>query len=108
MLNNSSFKPKNMRPLYDRILVKKDIVDNKTKGGVILPDSDKEFKTFTGVVIRTSPVKNKDGSFNDSVLKEGDRVCFSKFSGEYFSDEDEFDSTYILLKEIEIFAIIED
>jgi chaperonin GroES len=92
-----------IRPLNDRILVKRLAEVEKTKGGIIIPDSAKE-KPAEGEVVAVGPGKLDDsGKRVKPDLKKGDRVLFSKYAG----TEIEIDSSKCLvMKEDEILAIL--
>ncbi len=91
-----------IRPLGDRVLVQVLEAEEKTKGGIILPDTAKEEKT-EGKVISLGPGKILDSGKRQSLdLKSGDRVIFGKYSG----DEIEIDGKkHKVLKENEILAV---
>ena len=70
-----------VRPLHDRLIVKRIDEDEKTKGGIIIPDTAKE-KPQEGRVIAVGPGKvNEDGKVTPLDVKSGDRVLFSKYAG---------------------------
>jgi chaperonin GroES len=70
-----------IRPLHDRILVKRVDEETKTKGGIIIPDTAKE-KPQEGKVIAVGAGKvNEDGTTRPMDVKSGDRILFSKYAG---------------------------
>ena len=70
-----------IRPLHDRILVKRVEEETKTKGGIIIPDTAKE-KPQEGKVIAVGGGKvNEDGTTRPMDVKAGDRILFSKYAG---------------------------
>ena len=70
-----------IRPLHDRILVKRVDEETKTKGGIIIPDTAKE-KPQEGKVIAVGAGKvNEDGTTRPMDVKTGDRILFSKYAG---------------------------
>ena len=93
-----------IRPLHDRILVKRLEEAEKTKGGIIIPDSAKE-KPIMGEVIATGKGKVKDdGTVLAPDVKKGDKILFGKYSGtEVKIEEDE----YLILREDDILGVIE-
>lgn len=97
-MSNSSFEA--MRPLHDRILVKK-IEENegRTAGGIYIPEVAKE-KPQIGKVIATGPGKVYNGVTQPLSVKVGDIIYFSKFAGT------ELNSEYLLIREDEALAII--
>ena len=93
------------RPLHDRVLVKRIEGEEKTKGGIIIPDTAKE-KPMEGKVIAVgSGVRNEDGKLTPLDVKAGDRILFGKWSGtEVKMDGDEL----LIMKESDILGIVED
>ena len=91
------------KPLHDRILVKRLEESEKTKGGIIIPDTAKE-KPSEGQVISVGPGSiNNDGKRNPLDVKEGDKILFSKYSG----DEVKIDGQdLIIIKEEDIIGIL--
>ncbi|ETX30105.1 co-chaperone GroES [Roseivivax isoporae] len=93
------------KPLHDRVLVRRVESDEKTKGGLIIPDSAKE-KPAEGVVVACGDGARKDsGELIDMAVKAGDRILFGKWSGtEVTIDGEEL----LIMKESDILGIIED
>ena len=93
-----------IRPLHDRILVKRLEEAEKTKGGIIIPDSAKE-KPIMGEVVATGKGKIKDdGTVLAPDVKKGDKILFGKYSGtEVKVDGDE----YLVMREEDVMAVIE-
>ncbi len=91
-------------PLHDRVLVKRIEGDDKTKGGLIIPDSAKE-KPAEGEVIACGPGARKDsGELIEMSVKAGDRILFGKWSGtEVTLDGQEL----LIMKESDILGTIE-
>ncbi len=93
-----------IRPLNDRLLVKRLKEEEKTAGGIIIPDSAKE-KPAEGEVIAVGPGKaNDDGARVALQVKSGDRVLFSKYSG---SDVKIDGEDYLIMREDDVLGIIE-
>ena len=93
-----------IKPLHDKILVKRIEEENKTKGGIIIPDSAKE-KPMEGKVIAVGAGKVlKDGSKRALAVKEGDRILFAKYSGHEIKLEGE---EHLILSEEEVLGVIE-
>lgn len=92
-----------IRPLQDRILVKRLGSEEKTKGGIIIPDSAKE-KPFEGEVVAVGNGKILDNGTKQQVeVKAGDRILFSKYAGtEVKIDGDE----YTIMREDDILGVI--
>jgi chaperonin GroES len=92
------------RPLHDRVVVKRVEQDEKTKGGIIIPDTAKE-KPQEGEVIAVGPgARNEDGEIVALDVKAGDRVLFGKWSGtEVKIDGEEL----LIMKESDLLGIIE-
>jgi chaperonin GroES len=91
-----------IRPLADRVVVRRTKEEEKTKGGIIIPDTAKE-KPIEGVVVAVGAGKLlKDGKTRPVDVKAGDRVLFGKYSGtEVKLDGEE----HVLLREDEILAV---
>lgn len=93
-----------IRPLQDRIIVKRLEGEEKTKGGIIIPDSAKE-KPMEGKVIAVGNGKLLDnGQRSKPEVKEGDRVLFGKYAGTEVKIEGE---EHLILREDDILGIIE-
>ena len=92
------------RPLHDRVLVRRIVADEKTRGGVILPDTAKE-KPQEGEVLAVGPGAPTDqGQIRPLGVKPGDRILFGKWSGtEIRIDGEEL----LILKEADILGILE-
>jgi len=93
-----------MRPLHDRILVKRVEEEAKTKGGIIIPDSAKEKPQEAKVVAVGSGRVTDDGKVVALEVKKGDRVLFGKYSGSEVTIEGE---EHLIIREEDILAIIE-
>ncbi len=92
------------RPLHDRVLVKRVKEEEKTKGGIIIPDSAKEKPQEGKVVAVGSGVRAEDGKVTPLDVKAGDRVLFGKWSGTEVTIEGE---ELIIMKESDILGIVE-
>jgi chaperonin GroES len=93
-----------IRPLQDRIIVKRIEEEEKTKGGIIIPDSAKE-KPQEGKVIAVGKGKlTEDGKLIPLDVKVGDRILFGKYSGTEVKIEGE---EHLIMKEEDILGIIE-
>jgi chaperonin GroES len=93
-----------IRPLHDRVIVKRLEEEEKTKGGIIIPDSAKE-KPLEGKVIAVGKGKIlENGEVRPLDVKDGDRILFGKYAGtEVKIDGDE----HLILREEDILGIIE-
>lgn len=93
-----------IRPLQDRIIVKRVQEEEKTKGGIIIPDSAKE-KPLEGVIIAAGKGKvMEDGKARPLDVKEGDRVLFGKYSGTEVKIDGE---EHLILREEDVLGVIE-
>ena len=93
-----------VRPLHDRILVRRVAEEEKTKGGIIIPDTAKE-KPAEGEVIAVGNGKaNEKGEVRPLVVKKGDRVLFGKYTG---SDIKIDGVDHLLLREDDVLGVIE-
>lgn len=94
-----------LRPLHDRVIVQRIEEENKTPGGIIIPDTAKE-KPQEGKVIAVGKGKLlEDGKIIPLTVKEGNRVLFSKYAGTEVKIEGE---EFLIMREDDILAIIED
>ena len=92
-----------VRPLHDRILVKRIEEKEVVKGGIIIPDTAKE-KPMEGEVVAVGPGKLlEDGKRAPIDVKVGDRVLFGKYAGTEIKIEDE---DYAIMREEEILAVL--
>ncbi|MGK5089071.1 co-chaperone GroES [Bdellovibrionota bacterium FG-2] len=92
-----------VRPLHDRVLVKRFNEEEKSKGGIIIPDTAKE-KPIQGEVIAVGQGRvSEDGKLRPLDVKKGDRVLFGKYSGtEIKIDGDEF----LMMREEDILGVL--
>ena len=93
------------RPLHDRVVVKRVEEEQKTKGGLIIPDTAKE-KPMQGEVLAVGPgARNEKGELAPMSVQAGDRVLFGKWSGtEVKLDGDEL----LIMKESDIMGVLEE
>ncbi|MBI5725399.1 MAG: co-chaperone GroES [Planctomycetes bacterium] len=92
-----------VKPLDDRVLVKQSEAEEKTAGGIILPDTAKE-KPQRGKVIAAGPGKlNDSGTRNKMSLKVGDEVYYGKYSGTEIKIDGE---PYVIIRESDVLAVI--
>lgn len=93
----------NFRPLHDRVLVRRLKAEEKTAGGIIIPDTAKE-KPMEGEVIAVGAgLRDENGKLQPLDVKEGDQILFGKWSG----NEVSFDGIeYLIMKESDIMGII--
>ena len=93
-----------VRPLHDRLIVKRLEEGEKTKGGIIIPDTAKE-KPIEGKVIAVGKGKTKeDGKKIPMEVKKGDRILFAKYAGTEVKIDGE---EHLIMKEDDVLAIIE-
>ena len=91
------------RPLHDRVLVRRIEAEEKTAGGIIIPDSAKE-KPSEGEVISTGTgARSDDGTITPLDVKAGDRVLFGKWSGTEIKIDGE---DLLIMKESDILGVI--
>ena len=92
------------RPLHDRVLIRRVESEEKTAGGIIIPDTAKE-KPMEGEVVAAGPgARGEDGKLQPMELKAGDRVLFGKWSGTEVKLEGE---ELIIMKEADVMGVIE-
>jgi len=91
-------------PLHDRIVVSRIESEEKTKGGIIIPDTAKE-KPQEGKIIAVGPGKlDKEGKRIPPDIKSGDRILFTKWAGTELKLDDQ---EYMIMKEDDILCVIE-
>ncbi|HRH21304.1 MAG TPA: co-chaperone GroES [Brevundimonas sp.] len=91
------------RPLGDRVLVKRVQEEEKTKGGIIIPDNAKE-KPQEGEVVAVGPgARDEDGEFIKPELNIGDRILFGKWSGSEVKIDGE---DLIIMKESDVLGVL--
>ena len=92
-----------IRPLHDRVIVKRIEEEEKTKGGIIIPDTAKE-KPQEGRVISVGPGKHEDGKVIPLDVKAGDKILFGKYAGAEIKLNGE---EHLIMREEDILGIIE-
>ncbi|MBW2057243.1 MAG: co-chaperone GroES [Deltaproteobacteria bacterium] len=93
-----------IRPLQDRVIVKRVEEEEKTKGGIIIPDTAKE-KPIEGKVIAVGKGKvREDGTVQPLDVKEGDRILFGKYAGTEVKIEGE---EHLIMREDDILGVVE-
>src|SRR5213075_65690 len=92
------------RPLHDRVLIRRVEAEEKTAGGIIIPDTAKE-KPMEGEVVSTGPgARGEDGTVQPMDVKAGDRVLFGKWSGTEVKLDGE---DLIIMKESDIMGVLD-
>jgi chaperonin GroES len=92
------------RPLHDRVVVRRITAEEKTAGGIIIPDTAKE-KPMEGEIIAAGPgARNEQGQLVALDVKAGDRVLFGKWSGTEVKIDGE---DLLIMKESDIMGIVE-
>jgi chaperonin GroES len=92
------------RPLHDRVLIRRVEAEEKTTGGIIIPDTAKE-KPMEGEVVAVGPgARGEDGKLQPLDVKAGDRVLFGKWSGTEVKLDGE---DLIIMKESDIMGVLE-
>jgi len=92
------------RPLHDRVLVRRIESDEKTAGGIIIPDTAKEKPSEGEIIAVGSGARSEDGKITPLDVKPGDRVLFGKWSGTEVKIDGE---DLLIMKESDIMGIIE-
>ncbi len=92
------------RPLHDRILVKRVEEEERTRGGIVIPDSAKE-KPIEGEIVSIGVGKvDEEGKVRPLDVKKGDRVLFGKYSGTEIKLDGE---DYLIMREDDVLGILE-
>jgi len=93
-----------VRPLQDRVLVKRIEEETKTAGGIIIPDNHAE-KPIQGEVVSVGPgYRNQDGSFRALEVKAGDKVLFGKYAGTEVKVEG---NEFLVMKEDDLLGVLQ-
>jgi chaperonin GroES len=93
------------KPLHDRILAKRIAEEEKTKGGIIIPDAAKE-KPQEGIVVAVGDGKTlENGTKTPLQVKAGDKILFGKYSGTEIKVDGE---EHLILREDDVLGIVED
>ncbi len=93
-----------IRPLHDRVIVKRNDADKQTASGIIIPDTAKEKPQEGEVIAAGSGIRKDDGSIFPLDVKKGDKILFGKYAGtEIKMDGKEF----LMMKEDDILGVIE-
>jgi len=93
----------NFRPLHDRVLVKRVDAEEKTSGGIIIPDTAKEKPQEGEVVAAGTGIKSEEGKITPLDVKAGDRILFGKWSGTEVKVDGQ---DLLIMKESDILGII--
>jgi chaperonin GroES len=96
--------PTQIRPLHDRVIVKRIEEVEKTKGGIIIPDTAKE-KPQEGRVVAVGPGRLEEGKVIPLDVKTGDKILFGKYSGAEIKLDGE---EHLILREDDILGVIEE
>src|SRR5689334_10757024 len=96
-------RPMGFRPLHDRVLVRRVEADEKTAGGIIIPDTAKEKPQEGEVVAVGAGAKNEEGKISPLDVKAGDKILFGKWSGTEVKIDGE---DLIIMKESDILGIV--
>jgi len=94
-----------IKPLYDKVLVERLQAEEKTAGGIVLPDTAKEKPTEGRVVATGGGRVADDGNAVPPTVKVGDRILFGSYAG---TDIKEDGKEYLILDESEILAVVDD
>lgn len=93
-----------IKPILDRVVVKREDAEQRTAGGIIIPDSSKE-KPSKGTVLAVGDgARDENGKLIPMTVKVGDKVLFAKWGGTEFKIDDE---ELLILKESDILGILE-
>ena len=97
-----------LKPIGDRIIVRRELSEDKTAGGILLPDNAKQ-KPQHGEIVAVGPGKlsKKDGSRSKMQLKPGDKVLFTSWAGDEFKDRKAADGDILIMHEEDVLAVIE-
>jgi chaperonin GroES len=96
-----------LKPIGDRLIVRRDVSEGKTKGGIVLPDSAKS-KPQRGKVLAVGPGKlHKDGTRRPLQVKEGDTVLFTTWAGDEFKQH-KVEDVILVMHEEDVLAVLDE
>ena len=94
-----------LKPIGDRLIVKRHPFEDKTAGGIILPDNAKQ-KPQKGTVLAVGPGKvGNDGNHRPMQIKEGDEILFTAWAGDEFKDRSKVE-TILVMHEEDVLAVL--
>ncbi len=93
----------NLKPLYNNVILELIEEQEKTRGGIIIPDTAKEKPSRAKVIAIGEGIRNKEGKLEPMSVKVGDEVIFAKWTGSEIKVEGK---DYIILKETDVLAIV--
>jgi chaperonin GroES len=93
-----------IKPLGDRVVVRPKPAEEKTESGLYIPDSAKE-KPQKGTIVAAGPGRVENGNKIDMTVEEGDEVLYGKYAGTEVTLDNE---DYLIMRESDIFGIVED
>lgn len=103
-VDRGGYEAMNIRPLYDRIIVRRVKEEEKTAGGIIIPDTAKEKPQEGKVVAVGEGKRTDDGKIHKLIVKKGDRILFGKYSGSEVTIEG---NECLIMREDDILGILE-
>lgn len=92
----------NIKPLFDRVIIEPDEINNTTKGGIVLPQTAQD-RPQTGKVVAVGSGKDLENNDVGMQVSVGDTVIFNKYTGAEVKFEDK---NYIILRQIDIIAVL--
>jgi chaperonin GroES len=97
-----------LKPIGDRIIVRREVADDKTAGGIVLPDTAKN-KPQRGTIVAAGPGKlKKDGTRSAMQLKAGDKVLFTSWAGDEFKyRKAKLEGEILVMHESDVMCVIE-
>ena len=93
----------NIRPLHDRLIIKREAEERKSPGGIVIPDTATEKPTFGKVIAVGKGKILENGEVRPPDVKTGDKILFGKYSGTEVKLDDE---EYLVLRENELLAVV--
>jgi chaperonin GroES len=92
-----------IKPLGDRVVVKPEEKEQKTRGGILIPDTANKEKPATGTVVAVGPGRHEDGKLVPMTLKVGDKILFSKYG---YDEVKMGGEEYFVLSESSVLAVL--
>lgn len=97
-----------LKPIADRLIVRRFDTEDKTASGIVLPDTAKK-KPQKGKVLAAGPGKlRKDGTRQAPQVKEGDTVIFTSWAGDEFKEQGKSNETILVMREEDVLAVVDE
>ena len=101
-------QPANIKPLSDRVLVQRMDEEQRSAGGIVIPDTATKDKSTRGEVLAVGPGKQVDGQIVPLTVSVGDKILFGQYSGTDIKVNTGEEGKFVVMREEDVIAIIEE